>query len=141
MSDPLAAVAAQLAALAEGSPEREVCGLVVRRPDGAVEVRPMENVAAHPEDGFELAPSALLRLLEELDGEGGELIAVFHSHPRGGAGLSQRDLDAMLCDGEPLLEGVAQVVIALSGGLAEEVRAHRWDGQTYAQTRLPHRVP
>lgn len=139
MLDPLAEAAARLAALAEASPEREVCGLVVRRPDGACEVRPMQNVSARPEDSFEIAPAALLEVLEALDGEGGELLAVYHSHPRGGADLSQRDLDAMLCDGEPLLGGVAQVVIALSGGRAEEVRAHRWDGQTYAQTRLPHR--
>ena len=52
----------------------------------------MQNVAPAPATAFELAPTELLAALRRLDGERGELVAVYHSHLAGGAGLSTRDL-------------------------------------------------
>jgi proteasome lid subunit RPN8/RPN11 len=125
---PLSAVASRLAALAEADAAREVCGLVVAGEGGPAEVWPLENAAADPRRAFAIAPADLLRALRRLEAEGRRLLAVYHSHPEGGAGLSARDLDQALVDGEPLLGGVAQVVIALRDGRACTVRAHRWTG-------------
>lgn len=128
---PLQAVAPRLAALAEAEPAQEVCGLVVAGADGRPEAWPMRNAAPDPRLAFALDPADLLRALRRLDGEGLSLLAVYHSHPAGGPDLSVRDLDGALVDGEPLLGGVAQVVVALHAGRASTVRAHRWAGRHF----------
>jgi proteasome lid subunit RPN8/RPN11 len=124
-ADPLAAVARALAALAEADPGREVCGLVVSSPEGA-EPWLMANHAPAPERAFAIDPGELLGALRRLEAEGRVLLAVFHSHPKGGPDLSRRDLDQALVDGEPLLQGVAQIVVEVDQGRARRVRAHRW---------------
>jgi len=122
----LEAVAPTLAALAEAEPGQEICGLVVARADGQPEAWPLRNAAPDPRRAFALDPSDLLVALRRLDGEGLALLAVYHSHPEGGAELSARDLDGALANGAPLLGGVAQLVVALRAGRASTVRAHRW---------------
>jgi len=129
--EPLRSVALRLAALAEATPDLEVCGLVVAGSGASPEVWPIPNRAADPRRSFELAPEALLQALRRLDEEGRALLAVFHSHPAGGADLSTRDLDGALAEGTPLLGGVVQVVIALEAGRTSTVRAHRWLGDRY----------
>jgi proteasome lid subunit RPN8/RPN11 len=123
---PLAGVAATLAALAEAAPDQEVCGLVVSGPGEAAVAWPLPNRADDPSRSFTLGPADLLGALRRLDEEGRDLLAVYHSHPAGGPGLSARDLEGALADGEPLLRGAAQIVVALDGGRAVTVRAHRW---------------
>lgn len=129
--DPLAALAPRLAALAEAEPAREVCGLVVGGGGGPAEAWPLPNAAPDPRRAFALAPAALLAALRRLEREGRALLAVYHSHPAGGADLSARDLEGALSDGTPLLGGVAQIVVALEGGRASTIRAHRWSGGSF----------
>lgn len=124
--DPLAAVASGLVALAEAEAWREVCGLVVSGPEGLPVSWPIPNRSVAPERAYELDPEALLTALRRLDAEGRVLLAIFHSHPGGGADLSRRDLEAALVDGEPLLQGVAQIVVSMEAGRASHVRVHRW---------------
>jgi len=131
VADPLAAVAPALVALAEAEPGREVCGLVVSSPVGPPEPWPLPNEAARPERAYQVAPEAMLAALRRLDAEGRALLAVFHSHPAGGADLSRSDLGAALVDGRPLLEGVAQIVVSLEAGRAVKVRAHRWTNHQF----------
>lgn len=130
---------ARLAALAEGSPAAEVCGLLVEDQHGAVAAWPMPNVAPAPATAYEVEPRALLSALRRLDRTGGRLVAVYHSHLAGGAGLSARDLAGALAGGAPLLHGAAQVVVALEGGRARWIRAHRWSGQAFEPVDLAWR--
>jgi proteasome lid subunit RPN8/RPN11 len=132
---------ARLVALAEGSPAGEVCGLLVRAPDGQVEAWPIDNASGSPVTGFELEPRELLEALRRLDAGGGQMVAVYHSHLAGGAGLSARDLAGALVDGAPLLGGVAQVVVAMEGGQATTVRVHRWSGLAYEPADLWSHLP
>lgn len=72
---------------AASSPSLEVCGLLVGVRDGdrvtITAVRPTTNVVAEGcDDRFTVDPRALLRIEEELDGTGAELVGVYHSHPR-----------------------------------------------------------
>ena len=116
--------------LAEGSPREEACGLLVRV-GGVVEPWPTKNVAPAPATAFELAPAELLAALRRIDRERGRLVAVYHSHLAGGAGLSSRDLAGALAGGAPILPGVAQVVVALEGGRACQIMVHRWAGSAF----------
>jgi len=122
----LLAVAGHLAGLAEADPDREVCGLVVAPGGGAAEAWPLPNVAPDPSRAFLVPPEALLLAFRRLDAGGGALLAVYHSHLSGGAALSASDLEVALAGGEPVLPGVAQVVVALEKGRAVRVRAHRF---------------
>ncbi len=126
----------RLVALAEGSPAAEVCGLLVSGAGGEVEPWPITNASATPATAFELEPRELLGALRRLEAAGGRLVAVYHSHLAGGADLSPRDLAGALVDGTPVLPGAAQVVVALEGGQARRVRAHRWTGQGFEPVDL-----
>ncbi len=127
---------ARLVALAEASPAEEVCGLLVSGTGGEVEPWPFTNVSATPASAFEFEPRELLGALRRLDEAGGRLVAVYHSHLAGGAGLSPRDVAGALVDGAPVLPGAAQVVVALEGGRARRIRAHRWTGQGFEPSDL-----
>jgi proteasome lid subunit RPN8/RPN11 len=130
--EPLEALATALVREAERDPSRECCGLVTAGPSGRLRLQPVANVAATPASAFELCPTDLLAALRRLDSDGARLVAVYHAHLFGGPELSTRDLEAALLDGRPLLAGVEQVVIALRGGRAVEIRAHAWDGAVFA---------
>jgi len=142
--EALAEVAARLAALAEAEPHREICGLVEAGPGGAPRIVPLANRAADPAAAFALDPADVLAALRRAAGGAGDgpgaLLAVYHSHPRGGAGLSATDLDQALCAGAPLLPGVAQVVVALQDGRTDRVCWHRWEGGRYRPTDLWRRA-
>lgn len=114
-----------MARLAEGQPSREVCGFVVRRGAGAVEVRELANVAAPAAAAFELDPAEELRLLEGLASEGGEVLAIFHSHLDAPATPSPSDVAGAFSDGVPLWPGVEHVIVSLRAGRAAEVRRYR----------------
>jgi proteasome lid subunit RPN8/RPN11 len=64
-----------------GYPE-EVCGLIAGRQDAGCVLYRGRNVASAPRVGFELDTPTLLRLIE-LDEQGLDLVAVYHSHPAG----------------------------------------------------------
>jgi [CysO sulfur-carrier protein]-S-L-cysteine hydrolase len=126
----------RLVALAEAAPAEEVCGLLVRSPGGEVEAWPIANASGTPATAFELEPGGLLLAMRRLDEAGGQLVAIYHSHLAGGAGLSPRDLDGALADGAPLLGGVAQLVVALEDGQATAIRAHWWSGHAFEPTDM-----
>ena len=117
-----------LAALAEAEPGQEVCGFVLEAPGGAIALRPARNVAPDPRRRFEVDARDLLAVHRLARGGGPAVVAVYHSHPVGGAGLSAADRAALLLeDGAPLLPGVDLVVVGLRQGRADEVRVHRYE--------------
>jgi len=137
----LAGLATALRREAEADPERERCGLVIREPSGSLRLVPVANVAPWPAAAFELDPAALLRALRAQDATGERLVAVYHAHPSGGATLSPRDLQALVVEGQPLLPGVEQLVIALQDGRAVAIRAHAWDGAAFVGRELWRAAP
>jgi [CysO sulfur-carrier protein]-S-L-cysteine hydrolase len=126
-----AALLARIAALCEADPEREVCGFVVRRGD-ALEVEPVPNLADRyhardPEgfprtsrDGYLMDPRVQLRLHEQLEAEGGAIVAVYHSHVEVGAYFSAKDRADAVVDGIPVLPGAEYLVFGLKAGRVSE---------------------
>ncbi len=138
---------ARLAALCEADPEREACGFVVRR-GGALEVVAVENVADayHARDpahfprtsrqSYLMDPGAQLRLLRALEQEGGEVVAVWHSHVEVGAYFSPKDRADATVDGAPVLPGAEYLVLGLRGGKVDEVRRYAWRGGEYVEAEV-----
>ena len=141
------ALMARMVALCEADPAREVCGFVVRR-GSALEVVPVPNVAdryhaADPErfprtsrDGYLMDPKAQLRLHRELEGGGGEIVAVWHSHVETGAYFSEKDRADAVVDGVQAVPGAEYLVLGLRGGRVTEARRFRWDGREFVEAEL-----
>lgn len=112
-------LATHLLALAQQSPEREVCGLV-----GAVDkqpstVYPVKNVASNPEGAFEMDPRDQIRALKTMRSKNEKLFAIYHSHPASPAEPSVRDLENI---GYP---DAYQLIISLNTKGVLEMRAYQ----------------
>jgi len=69
----------------------EACGMLAGK-DGVVElVLPVKNAEAS-RVRFKMDPRAQLRALEQIEAEGLELLAIFHSHPKGPSVPSPTDI-------------------------------------------------
>ena len=123
-----------LCALAEASPDREVCGFVLEGPGpGAQALVPARNSAAAPAREFRIEPREVLAVLRGAEDAGRALVAMYHSHPEGGAELSARDLAELVVDRQPTLPGALLLVLSLVGGRAKEVRAYAWRAGAYSE--------
>lgn len=72
----------------------ECCGVLGTRDGVVVSVHPLENVLRGPKRlGFEIDGPTLLRLLDELEDDGQELSAIYHSHTRSAPYPSQTDVN------------------------------------------------
>lgn len=76
------------------APQECVGVLGGRRGDGgwhAEALYPLGNLAADPEREYLADPAGLLRALKAMRAEASELVAIYHSHPRGPAQFSRTD--------------------------------------------------
>jgi len=130
----------RLCRLAEAEPEEEVCGFVVRRGNGALDVVPLRNVLGEedapglPEDrrrGYLADPVGHLRLAKRLREEGGLLLAAYHSHVEADAYFSGVDREFALHGGGPLWPGLEYLVVSVRSGSARELRRFSWNGQHF----------
>ena len=72
-------------------PDSEICGLLFGSERRIARVEPADNVAASPQDTFEIDPRALFAALRAERAGGPRLIGHYHSHPNGSAEPSARD--------------------------------------------------
>ena len=140
-----ATLLARIAALCEADPEREVCGFVVRR-GGALEVEPVPNVADryHAKDpvrfprtsreSYLMDPRSQLQVLESLDRDGAEIVAIWHSHVEVGAYFSAKDQADAVIDGVQQVPGAEYLVLGVRAGRVAEVRRYRWDGRDFRES-------
>jgi len=69
----------------------EACGLLGGQREDVEIVLPVKN-AAESRVRFQMEPRAQLRALEQIEAEGLELLAIFHSHPKGPSTPSPTDI-------------------------------------------------
>jgi proteasome lid subunit RPN8/RPN11 len=123
----------------------EGCAVLVGRED-RVRVVPMQNAQAahHARDpeafprttrtAFSFEPRAWLAVLHNADRAGERVLAIAHSHPEGGSGLSAEDRRQAAPDGQPLLPGVAYLVIAFEGGRPRSGQWAVWADGDFLET-------
>ncbi len=123
----------EIVAHALENPRIECCGVVaVRATEGgeasddgaktATRVYRAENIHASALK-FEIAPMELLRLSEEIEDEGGEIGAIYHSHVRSEPYPSQTDIG--FAAGWP---GLEWIIVGLASGEQPKVRSYVIDG-------------
>ncbi|MCL4524076.1 MAG: M67 family metallopeptidase [Acidobacteria bacterium] len=82
----------RMAEEARKSPQQECCGLLAGR-DGVIsEIFPAKN-ALESATEFEIAPAELFRIFRAIREAGLEHLGIYHSHPRGPATPSARDVE------------------------------------------------
>ena len=105
----------------------ECCGFVALEDGRAVDVLPVDNIAASPMR-FEVGPTDLLRIPEIEDA--GREVAIYHSHTRSRPYPSQTDVN--FAANWP---GVEWLIVGLAGD-EPEVRSYRIDGGVVAEVEV-----
>jgi desampylase len=82
-----------------GSPDEEICGLLLGKGLRVERLMPCRNVSAMPAHSFELDPRALVAAHREARAGGPEIVGHYHSHPVGPAAPSARDAAHAMGDG------------------------------------------
>jgi proteasome lid subunit RPN8/RPN11 len=127
---------AEIVAHAQEDPRIECCGVVAVLPGDAAAQRTAarvyraENVHASALK-FEIGPMELYRLHEEIEEEGWEIGAIYHSHVRSAPYPSQTDIG--FAAGWP---GLEWIIAGLAGGGEPEVRSYLIDGADVSEVAL-----
>jgi proteasome lid subunit RPN8/RPN11 len=140
-------IVARLVRLCEVTPDREVCGFLVRR-DGKLHVVEVDNAADRYHaldpvrfprtsvDSYLMDPKAQLRVHRELEAWGGEIATVWHSHVEVGAYFSAKDRADAVVDGSPTVPGAEYLVLGVRGGRVTEVKRFVWSDGDYVERPL-----
>jgi proteasome lid subunit RPN8/RPN11 len=127
---------AEIVSHAQQSPRIECCGVVAVLPDGddgektAARVYRAENIHASALK-FEIGPMELYRLNEQIEEEGWEIGAIYHSHVRSAPYPSQTDIG--FAAGWP---GLEWIIVGLASGAEPEVRSYLIDGAEVSEIAL-----
>src|SRR4051812_49194063 len=105
-----ASLMSQMIADARQRQPQEACGLLIGMGQTVQQVISLPNSDPKPEQGFVLAPQALITALYEAEAAGQTVIGIYHSHPRSASFPSERDRE-----GAAQWPNVVQVIISLQG--------------------------
>lgn len=108
---------AQIVEHAQRDAPNECCGVVSAKDGVAVAVHALENVAASP-FRFDVDGPTLARLWGQIEDQGLELGAIYHSHTRSAPAPSQTDINYAAN-----WPGVEWIIVGLKGG---EVDVRSW---------------
>jgi proteasome lid subunit RPN8/RPN11 len=97
---------------------REACGLLIGHGSAAARFVPMDNVLAG-ESEFDMDPRQLAATFRSLRQAGEEIVAIFHSHPKGPAVPSSRDIE------RAYYPEAAHIIVSLAEPNHPQVRGFR----------------
>ena len=112
------ALADELVAHAREDMPNECCGLIAGRDGTAVRVMRAVNTEASP-FMYVMDPREQMRMMEEVEDAGEDLLAIYHSHTRSAAYPSRTDVDLAFFP-DPLY-----VIVSLADRDVPEIRAFR----------------
>lgn len=119
----------QMAAHLAAHAPREACGLLAGQQGASLHVFEISNELDSPTH-FSMAPAEQLRAFAEMERQGWELLAIYHSHPAGPATPSRTDL------AEARYPGVAHLIWAPDAQGAWACRAFLLDDGQVAELEL-----
>ncbi|HEX2392016.1 MAG TPA: M67 family metallopeptidase [Solirubrobacterales bacterium] len=117
MKIPKALIEEMVAHAREDLPN-ECCGMIGGRDGEAREVVPVVNAAASPLR-YEMDPQGQYDALKSIEADGGELLAIYHSHTKSAAYPSQTDVNQALAWPEQVY-----VIVSLADPDAPDVQAY-----------------
>jgi proteasome lid subunit RPN8/RPN11 len=108
----------ELVAHAREDLPNECCGMIGGRDGAATRVVRVENAAASPLR-YEMDPQGQYDALKAIEGEGEDLVAIYHSHTRSAAYPSQTDVNEAVMWPEQVY-----VIVSLENADAPDVKAY-----------------
>lgn len=108
----------------------ECCGMVGGRDGEATRVIRVANSAASPLR-YEMDPQGQYNALKEIEDDGGELLAIYHSHTKSAAYPSQTDVNQAVAWPEQIY-----VIVSLADGDAPDVKAYLLNDLKIADAEL-----
>lgn len=108
----------EMVAHARADLPNECCGMVGGRDGAATSVIRVENAAASPLR-FEMDPQGQYNALKEIEEDGGELLAIYHSHTKSAAYPSQTDVNQAVNWPDAIY-----VIVSLQDADAPDVKAY-----------------
>jgi proteasome lid subunit RPN8/RPN11 len=120
----------ELVAHAREDLPNECCGMVGGSDGRATSVIRVENSAASPLR-FEMDPQGQYDALKEIEDEGGELLAIYHSHTKSAAYPSQTDVNQAVNWPDAIY-----VIVSLEDPEAPDVKAYRLKDLKIADAEL-----
>ena len=96
----------------------ECCGLIAGRGGDAVRVLPATNSEGSP-FMYVMDPQEQLRMMDEIDDSGDDLLAVYHSHTRSAAYPSRTDVELAF------FPDTLYLIVSIADRDAPEIRAFR----------------
>ena len=110
---------------------KEGCGLLAGSNQSVQRFIAMDNVSPTPETAYDMDPARLISVLRDLRNSGAELVAIYHSHPRGPARPSNSDIErAYYPEAAHLIVSLADperpraAAFRIAGGEVLEVEVH-----------------
>lgn len=110
---------AQLIAHARRAAPNEACGIIGGAKNRVRKIYPLKNTHATPRVNFYAAPLELFAALREIEAQGWEHLAIYHSHPASDAFPSATDI------AQAYYPDAAHLIISLARPVAPRVRAFR----------------
>lgn len=114
---------------AQDAMPHESCGLIAGRGTRTLEIIPISNVAATPQNTYVMDPAALAQHLPAIDQAGLTLIGLYHSHPSGEPLPSQTDIR------EATFQHTPYVIVGLSKR-QPEIAAWQFNGPRVQRVEL-----
>lgn len=115
----------EIVAHARADAPNECCGMVAALDGAAVRVYRARNTEASPLR-FNIDGREILRVIDEVEGAGEQLGAIYHSHTRSAPYPSQTDIGFALVDGrgDQWWPGTLYLIVGLAG---DEPEVRLWD--------------
>ncbi|MCP4040497.1 MAG: M67 family metallopeptidase [Gammaproteobacteria bacterium] len=82
----------QILSHAQGSPDREICGLIGSADNLPAHCYPVANISGNQKHLFRMEPKGQVEAMKAMREAGEELFAIYHSHPDAPAQPSEQDV-------------------------------------------------
>jgi len=129
----------------------ECCGVITTDANGKMTVHRCENIqdklhAADPQThprtsklAYRMDDMQVMRIQQATEKEGGQMVAIYHSHIDVDAYFSEEDQNAAMFFGEPAYPGVVYPVIPVKDGQVDEVgrKVFQWCDETSTFEQIP----
>lgn len=127
---------AEIVAHAQQDAPHECCGVVAVQPGDPARAVRVHRAANAAEERFrplrfEISGLQVMRLIDEIEGEGLELGAIYHSHTRSEPYPSQTDIN--FAAGWP---GVEWIIVGVAGSEEPIVRSYLIDGPSVEEVAI-----
>ena len=129
---------AQLYAQMRADAPNETCGMIGGKDGRAEKIYPIKNIAENRVKNYFMDGADQIRAMQDMDDNGYDILAIYHSHPVTRAYPSPTDVrDAYDADlQEPRYPGAVYIIMSLMNPGAPEAHGYLLEGDRITETQI-----